>query len=205
MSLPSTEALTDGKLLQRLDAGLGEERHESELHAVLLLERILVARAQFVDGLQVHLVERGQQRLRGLRLHHALGNARAQARHRHALLGARRARAARPAARPAAPARRRAGAALLGLTDNSPHPISRRARRGPTRPASADPALFSSATRLAAGLSLAAGAAAAAAFAVAAFGRGRRRGRARRGAGARALLDQRQDLAAGHRRAVRRA
>ena len=93
MSLPSTEAFTDGKLLQRLDAGLGEERHEAELHAVLLLERVLVASAQIVDGFQIDFVERGQQGLRRLRLHHALGDARAQASHRHALLGPRAARA----------------------------------------------------------------------------------------------------------------
>ncbi len=110
MSLPSTEALTDRKFLQGLDRRLDEERHEAELHAVLLLEAILVARAQFVDRLQVDFVERGQQRLRGLRLHHALGDARAQARHRHALLGA-RAAARRGCATAASPAGRRAAGA----------------------------------------------------------------------------------------------
>ena len=89
MSVPSTRGIDDREPLQRLDRGLHEERHEAELHAVLLLELVLVARAQFLHGRQVHLVEGGQQRLRRLRLHQALGDARAQARHRHALLGAR--------------------------------------------------------------------------------------------------------------------
>ena len=55
---------------------------------MLLLERLLVARAQFVDSVQIDFVERGEQRLRRLRLHHALGNARAQPGHGHPLLGA---------------------------------------------------------------------------------------------------------------------
>ena len=77
-----------GKLAQRLDARLGEERHEAELHAVLLLEGFFVARPQLVHHVQIDLVEGGEQRLGGLRLHHALGDARAQPRHGHALLGA---------------------------------------------------------------------------------------------------------------------
>src|SRR5882757_812043 len=81
------------EFLQRFDAGLGKEGHEAELDAVLLLELILVAAPQFVDSVQVHFVEGGEQGLSGLRLHHALGDARAKPRHRYALLGPRAARA----------------------------------------------------------------------------------------------------------------
>ena len=51
---------------------------------MFLLEAVLVARAQLVDRLQVDFVERRQHRGRRLRLHQALGDARTQARHRHA-------------------------------------------------------------------------------------------------------------------------
>ena len=61
---------------------------------MLLLESILVARAQLLDRGQVDFVERGEQRLRGLRLDQALSDALAQTRHRHALLGAAPARRA---------------------------------------------------------------------------------------------------------------
>ena len=44
MSSPSISALTAGNCLERVDARLDEERHEAELDAVLLLERVLVAR-----------------------------------------------------------------------------------------------------------------------------------------------------------------
>jgi hypothetical protein len=40
-----------------------------------------------MTGCHVHFVERGQDGVGGLRLQQALGDAGAQARHRHALLG----------------------------------------------------------------------------------------------------------------------
>ncbi len=55
---------------------------------MLLLEPLLVALAQLLHALQVDLVEGGEDRGGVLRLHQALGDARAQPRHRHALLGA---------------------------------------------------------------------------------------------------------------------
>ncbi len=54
---------------------------------MLLLELVLVAVAQIDDRLHVDFVERGQDGRRRLRLHQPFGDARAQARHRHALLG----------------------------------------------------------------------------------------------------------------------
>ena len=54
---------------------------------MLLLELVLVAVAQIDHRLHVDFVERGQDRRRRLRLHQPLGDARAQPRHRHALLG----------------------------------------------------------------------------------------------------------------------
>ena len=97
MSLPSTEALTTGKRFSASIDGLDEERHEAELHAVLLLEAVLVARAQLLHRAQIDLVEGREQRLRRLRLHQPFGDARAQSRHRHALLGAAGARQQRAA------------------------------------------------------------------------------------------------------------
>ena len=148
----------DGReFLQRFDTRLGEEGHETELHAVLFLERVLVARAQFVDRLQVDLVERGEERLRRLRLDHALGDARAQPGHRHALIGASAAHACGAAGAGGGASRGARAAAGAGA--------SLAARKFTTsdfdtRPSRPDPAsalgstLFSSATRLAAGLSL---------------------------------------------------
>jgi len=54
-----------------------------------LLEILLVALAQLHHGLEIHFVEAGQDGGRVLRLFHALGNARAQARHFDAFLGPR--------------------------------------------------------------------------------------------------------------------
>ena len=53
---------------------------------MLFLEAVLVAAAQFLHRAEVDFVEGGEQRLGRLRLHQALGDARSQARHRHALL-----------------------------------------------------------------------------------------------------------------------
>ena len=76
----------DRELLQRVHRRLHEERHEAQPHAVLLLEALLVLLAQLHHRLHVHFVERGEDGGGRLRLHQALGDARAQARHRHALL-----------------------------------------------------------------------------------------------------------------------
>jgi hypothetical protein len=77
------------ELAQRVHGGLDEEAHEAELDAELLLEALLVAAAQLDHRLHVDFVERRQDGRRRLRLHPPLGDARAQPRHRHALLGAR--------------------------------------------------------------------------------------------------------------------
>ncbi len=66
------------EFLQRFDGGLHEEGHEAELHAVLLLEAVLVLGAQVHHGLEVDLVERGELRLGLLGFEQALGDARAQ-------------------------------------------------------------------------------------------------------------------------------
>ena len=57
--------------------------------AVLFLEAVLVTRAQFLHRRQIDLIEGREQRLRRLRLYQPFGDARAQARHRHALFDAR--------------------------------------------------------------------------------------------------------------------
>ena len=85
--------IDDREASQRLDARLDEERREAELHAVLLLEILLVAGARSVDCRQIDLVEGREHRGRRLRLDQALGDARAQASHRHALLRCARRRA----------------------------------------------------------------------------------------------------------------
>ncbi len=79
----------DRVLLQSLHRSLDEERHEAELHAVLLLEPVLVPVAQVHHRLHVHFVERRQDRRGRLRLDETLGDALPQARHRDALLGTR--------------------------------------------------------------------------------------------------------------------
>ncbi len=95
MSLPSIEALTSRKLLQRVHGRLDEEPHESEFHAVFLLEPVLVTVAQIDHRLHVDFVERGQDRCRRLRGHQSLRDTLAQAGHRHPLLGAHRKRGRR--------------------------------------------------------------------------------------------------------------
>src|SRR3546814_4234862 len=54
------------QLLERRDARLHEEGHEAQLHAVLLLEAVLVLGARGHQGAHVHLVEGGQHRGRVL-------------------------------------------------------------------------------------------------------------------------------------------
>src|SRR5579859_5573126 len=74
------------QFLQGGDAGLHEEGHEAELHAVLLLERVLVLLADRQDRGHVHLVEGGQHGGGVLGFLEPLGDALTQARHPHALL-----------------------------------------------------------------------------------------------------------------------
>ncbi|SAK96215.1 hypothetical protein AWB82_07008 [Caballeronia glebae] len=73
------------ELLQRMHGRLHEERHEAELHAVFLLEAVLVLVAQIHDRRHVDFVERRQDGVGLLRFEQTLGDARAQTRHRHAL------------------------------------------------------------------------------------------------------------------------
>ena len=155
MSLPSIDALTSGIFLQRVHRRLHEEAHEAELDAVLLLEALLVAVAQLDHRLHVHFVERRQDRRGRLRLHEALGDARAQARHRHALLGPRAQRerqrhrrrrrrgvaaagGAGAAARAGCRARRRPAASTSPLVTRPPRPVpvDRRPGRRLARPSS---------------------------------------------------------------------
>ena len=76
----------DGRdLLQRLDAGLHEEAHEAELHAVLLLEHVLVLVAQLHHRAHVDVVERRQHGGGVLRVLQAPRDGLAQLRHPHAL------------------------------------------------------------------------------------------------------------------------
>jgi hypothetical protein len=75
-----------GNLLQRRDAGAAEERHEAEADAVLLLEAVLVLRPERHDGAAVDLVERREDGGGVLRGDESLGDALADAAHRHALL-----------------------------------------------------------------------------------------------------------------------
>ena len=70
---------------QRFGGGLDEEAHEAEAHAVLLLEGLAHLLAHLLDLGQVHLVEGGEHGDAVLGLHQALGDALADAGHRHAL------------------------------------------------------------------------------------------------------------------------
>ena len=81
MSLPSISALTAGISFSACDAGLHEEAHEAELHAVLLLEQLLVLVAQRHDRAHVDLVEGRQHGGGVLRLLQAARDGLAQPRH----------------------------------------------------------------------------------------------------------------------------
>ncbi|ENN89592.1 hypothetical protein RHSP_59795 [Rhizobium freirei PRF 81] len=76
------------QFLQRVRDGLGEEAHEAELHAMLLLEDVLVAVAQVHHSLHVHLVVGGEHGGGVLCILEALGDRLAQARHLHTLFAA---------------------------------------------------------------------------------------------------------------------
>jgi hypothetical protein len=69
------EAVDVGDLPERGDTGLDEEGHEPELHAVGLLEGLLVSRAEGHDVRHVALVEGGEHRGGVLRLDEADGDA----------------------------------------------------------------------------------------------------------------------------------
>ena len=75
-----------GDFLQRLHAGVHEEAHEAELHAVLLLEQVLVLVAQRHHRAHVDLVEGREHGGGVLRLLEAARDGLAQPRHLHALL-----------------------------------------------------------------------------------------------------------------------
>ena len=118
MSLPSTLALSSGYFFSAATAALTKKLMKPILHAVLLFEALLEALAHLHHRRHVDLVEGGQDGVGGLRLQQPLGHARAQPRHRHALLGAvaqvghgrrghRRQRLRRGRRGGAAPARRR--------------------------------------------------------------------------------------------------
>ena len=127
MSLPSIDGVDERILLQRVHRGLDEEAHEAELHAVLLLEPVLVALAQFDDRLHVHFVEGGEDRGGRLRLHQPLGDAlRAAATSAPVARAVRRGRGAASAARPRQ-RRLAAGAAAAAAA------AARRAWRAPRR------------------------------------------------------------------------
>ena len=123
----------DRIFLERMHRRLDEEAHEAELDAVLLLEALLVAVAQLDHRRHVHFVERGEDRGGRLRLHEPLGDALAQARHRHALLGPRAERRRRACSRRRVrrqPARRRRSARqAVGAARARPARLRRRACR----------------------------------------------------------------------------
>ena len=76
------------EFFQRVHCRLDKEGHETEFHAVFFLEAVLVLCAHLHNRGHVDLVEGGEDGRGRLRLHQALGDARTQTRHRHALLGA---------------------------------------------------------------------------------------------------------------------
>ena len=98
---------------------------------MLLLEAVLVAVAQLHHRRHVDLVERGQDGGGRLRLHEALGDARAQARHRNALLGA-------VARREWIPARARACAAGASRLRRARPPATSALVTRPSRPVPGD-------------------------------------------------------------------
>ncbi len=77
MSLPSTEAFNTGYWRSASIGSLDEERHETELDAVLGRERLLIALPQRHDGRHVDFIERRQHRSLLLRLQQTLRDPRA--------------------------------------------------------------------------------------------------------------------------------
>src|SRR5690606_16633205 len=74
-----------GDFAQRMDARRYEETHEADAHTMLLLEEVLVLRAQRHDIRHVHLVEGGEHGSGVLRILEARCDGLAQARHPHTL------------------------------------------------------------------------------------------------------------------------
>src|SRR5579883_2285536 len=74
------------QFLERHDAGLDEERHEAQAHAVLLLEAVAIALTERHHSRHVRLVEGGEHGSRVLGFLQALGDPLAEPRHVHALL-----------------------------------------------------------------------------------------------------------------------
>jgi hypothetical protein len=70
---------------QRMADRLGEEAHEAELHAMLLLKQLLVLFADVHHRAHVHLVVGGQHGGGVLRVFQAAGDGLAQAGHAHAI------------------------------------------------------------------------------------------------------------------------
>ena len=85
MSVPSISALTAGISFRPSMQALHEEAHEAELHAVLLLEQLLVLVAQAHHRAHVDLVEGRQHGGGVLRVLEAARDGLAQPRHVHAL------------------------------------------------------------------------------------------------------------------------
>ena len=75
-------ALTSGNAFSASTAALTKKRHEAELHAVLLLELLLVLRPQVHDGGHVGFVERRQRGGRVLAFEQPLGDPLADPAHR---------------------------------------------------------------------------------------------------------------------------
>ena len=86
MSLPSIEALTTGNFFSASTAAFTKKDMKPSFTPCFFSKPSLYFARSVHHGLEVDLVERGELRLRVLRLEQALGDARAQARHRHALI-----------------------------------------------------------------------------------------------------------------------
>ena len=78
-------SIDGGNFFQRLDAGAHEETHEAELHAVFLLEQVLVLIAHMHHSAHVDLVEGREHGGGVLCVLQAARNGLAQPRHVHAL------------------------------------------------------------------------------------------------------------------------
>ncbi len=86
MSVPSISALTEGISLSAVDHGAHEETHEAQLHAVPLLEGVLVTFAQRHHARHVDVVERRQHGGGVLGLLQTARDGLAQAGHLHPFL-----------------------------------------------------------------------------------------------------------------------
>ena len=120
-----------GDFPQGLDAGLHEEAHEAQLHAVALLEQVLVLVPDIHDGAHVHVVERGEHRRRVLRILEAARDGLPQTRHLHAFLARRVVRHRRRAQLRCGDRRRRGHAP--GRRGRLGHSLGRHGRRRPER------------------------------------------------------------------------